>query len=144
MRIVVDTNIIFSAILSPNATISDLILNSDGTFDFFAPTFVVEELENHKKKLLKLTGFTEKELDYQTLTILKKIDLINLESIKHSTFEKARELANDVDEFDIPFVALALELGSPLWTGDKKLRNGLESKGVDWILLTTDLTALRN
>lgn len=144
MRVVVDTNIIFSGILSPDGTISDLILNSDGTFDFFAPTFLSEELDNHKKKLLKLTGFTENELDYQILTILKKVDLINLESIKHATFENARELLSGIDEFDIPFIALALELESPLWTGDKKLRSGLESKGVDWILDTKDLATFRN
>jgi predicted nucleic acid-binding protein len=77
------------------------------------------------------------------LSIIKKVDLINLETIKDSTFEKARQLTTDIDEFDIPFIALALELESPLWTGDKKLRKGLEKKGIDWILTTPDLTALR-
>lgn len=63
------------------------MLNSDGAFNFFAPTFVIEELKNHKKKLLKFTGFTDSELDFQILSIIKKIDLINLETIKHSTIE---------------------------------------------------------
>jgi len=34
-----------------------------------------------------------------------------------------------VDVNDIPFVALALELGVPLWAGDKKLKNGLKRMG---------------
>lgn len=60
MKIIVDTNIIFSGLLSPNGTISDLLLNSSDVFDFYSPTFVLEELENHRTKLLKITGFSEK------------------------------------------------------------------------------------
>jgi len=37
-------------------------------------------------------------------------------------------LTKNVDEFDTPFVALSLELASPLWTGDKKLIKGLKQK----------------
>lgn len=121
MRIVVDTNIIFSGLLSPDGTISDLLLNSSETFDFYTPTYILDELDNHKKKLLKITGFSEKELDVLRRNVFKKIDLINLETIKDSTWEKAIELTKGIDEFDAPFIALALELESPLWTGDKKL-----------------------
>lgn len=121
MKIVVDTNIIFSGLLIPNGTISDLLLNSSDVFDFYSPTFLLDELKNHRTKLLKITGFSEKELDSLVLTVFKKIDLIGIESIPESTFEKSIELTKNVDEFDAPFIALALELDSPLWTGDKKL-----------------------
>ena len=67
-----------------------------------------------------------------------------MESIRESTWEKAIELTNNVDEFDAPFIALALELESPLWTGDKKLIRGLNKKGVDWILATEILAEIRN
>lgn len=144
MKIVVDTNIIFSGLLSPNGTISDLLLNSSAKIEFYSPTFVLGELNDHREKLIKLSGFTKRELDFLQLTIFKKVDLIDLDSIKKSTFEKAYELTKDVDEFDTPFVALALELESPLWTGDKKLRNGLVKKGVDWILTTNIITKIRD
>lgn len=144
MKIVVDTNIIFSGLLSPNGTISDLLLNSSGIFDFYAPTYLLDELENHKEKLLKMTGYSEKELDFLQRNLFKKIDLIDLESIRELTWEKAIELTKNVDEFDAPFIALALELDSPLWTGDKKLIKGLNKKGVDWILPTEIVTEIRN
>lgn len=67
-----------------------------------------------------------------------------MESIREPTFEKAYELTKDIDEFDTPSVALALELNSPLWTGDKKLRNGLSKKGIDWILTTETIAEIRN
>ncbi|MFD2834194.1 PIN domain-containing protein [Gramella sp. AN32] len=143
MKIVVDTNIIFSGLLSPNGTISDLLLNSFDVFDFYSPTFILEELSNHREKLLKITGFSEKELDFLQITILKKIDLIDIESIRKSTFEKSIALTKNVDEFDAPFIALGLELASPLWTGDKKLIKGLTKKGIDWILTTDILTKIR-
>lgn len=144
MKIVVDTNIIFSGLLSPNGTISDLLLNSSGIFDFYAPTYLLDELENHKEKLLKITGYSEKELDFLQRNLFKKIDLIDLESIRELTWEKAIELTKNVDEFDAPFIALALELDSPLWTGDNKLIKGLNKKGVDWILPTEIVTEIRN
>lgn len=144
MKVVVDTNIIFSGLLSPNGTISDLLLNSSNTFDFYTPTYLLDELENHKNKLLKISGFSEKELDFLQRNLFKKIDLINLEYIRESTWEKAIELTKNVDEFDAPFIALALELESPLWTGDKKLIKGLSTKGVDWIVTTDIITEIRN
>lgn len=34
-----------------------------------------------------------------------------------------------VDTKDTPFVALTIDLKIPLWTGDKKLKDSLKSKG---------------
>lgn len=76
--------------------------------------------------------------------LLRKIELIDLESIRTSTWEKAIELVESVDEFDAPFVALSLEMEAPLWTGDKKLIKGLKAKGVDWILDTNKATKIRD
>jgi len=143
MKLVVDTNIIFSALVSPNGTLSDLILNSDN-LNFYSPTYVLEELEKHKEKLLKLSGYSAKDLEFLMRIVFKKIDLIDIESVKESTWAKSMELVKDVDEFDAPFIALALELDSPLWTGDKKLINGLSPKGIDWILTTEIISEIRN
>lgn len=93
---------------------------------------------------MKLSGLSEDELNFLIRTIIKKIDLIDLESVQQQTWEKAMELTKDVDQFDAPFIALTLELGSPLWTGDKKLINGLNEKGIDWILDTETIKQIRN
>lgn len=53
------------------------------------------------------------------------------------------ELVRDVDEFDAPFIALSLELDSPLWTGDKQLIKGMAEKGIDWILNTDKIREIR-
>jgi len=46
MNVVVDTNILFSAILSPKGKIHDLLLNSEREFNFYAPSFLIEEMTN--------------------------------------------------------------------------------------------------
>ncbi len=144
MILVVDTNIVFSGILSPNGTICDLLLNSKDKFDFYAPTAILDELNAHHQKLLKLSRLSADDLNFLIRTIIKKIDLIDLESIQQQTWEKAVELTKNVDQFDAPFIALSLELGSPLWTGDKKLINGLNENGIDWILDTETVKQIRN
>ena len=42
---------------------------------------------------------------------------------------RAYELCRGIDETDAPHVALALELGGELWTGDEDLKTGLQEQG---------------
>ena len=51
MRIIVDANIVFSAILNTNSKIADLLLNSKGIFDFIAPDFLLTETKKYHKKI---------------------------------------------------------------------------------------------
>jgi predicted nucleic acid-binding protein len=48
MRIVVDTNVIFSALINSNSTIPEIILAPYSRFKFYTPEFLFEELDNHK------------------------------------------------------------------------------------------------
>ncbi len=143
MKVVVDTNIIFSGLLNPVGSISDILLNSNLKIDFYSPSFMLQELDNHKEKLINFASYSGKEYDFLHQLLLKKINLIDIESIQQSTFRLARELTNEIDEFDIPFIALSLEMEALLWTGDKKLMKGLRAKGIKWIF-STKMTDLRD
>ena len=79
----------------------------------------------------KLTG---DELDFMKRSILSKIDLIDLDGIGPNSWKKAVTLVKGIDEFDSPFVALAIEMDCFLWTGDQKLKKGLENLGINWVL----------
>lgn len=57
---------------------------------------------------------------------------------------KAYELVKDVDLKDMAFLSLNEFQNSILWTGDKKLINGLKKKKYTRVLDTSELIILRN
>lgn len=61
MKVVVDSNIVFSAMLNPESSIGDIILNSQDAFSFYACAYLREEISDHKDKIIKLTGYNERE-----------------------------------------------------------------------------------
>ena len=144
MNLVVDTNILFSAILSPKGKIHDLLLNSEKEFSLFAPVFLIEELDQHHSKILKISGYTEEDVKFLKRTLFHHIEFIDPEIVQQESWTKGFEMTSDVDEKDTPFVALAIDLEGSLWTGDKKLIMELRSKGVELTLTTDELDQVRN
>ena len=96
-------------------------MNSEREFSFFTPVFLIQELELHHSKLLKISGFTEDDVKFLKRTLFHHIEFIDPEIIQPESWLKGFEITNDIDEKDTPFVALAIDLKGLLWTGDKKL-----------------------
>ena len=139
MKIVVDTNIVFSALISSSSTIPDLIIAPYSPFRFYTSEYLFEELERHKHKLQKVSKLTEKEIEKAKAVFFKYIHTISLEIIPKKIWQEAEVLTTDIDPDDIPFVALSIFLDAYLWTGDKVLYKGLINKGFDKVLLTSEL-----
>lgn len=59
MKIIVDTNIAFSAILNTKSVIGDLILNSNNIFQFWSCHYLLNEIDKHWDKLLKISKLSE-------------------------------------------------------------------------------------
>ena len=53
MRIVVDTNVVFSALISSSTIIPDIIIAPFNRFRFYSCDYLFDELDNHKAKLQK-------------------------------------------------------------------------------------------
>lgn len=143
MNIVVDTNVIFSALLNSKGKISDIFFNPALDFAFFAPSFTLTELKKHHQKLCSISNLSEDDLEFLKQSILSKIDLIDLEGIGPNSWARAITLVKGIDEFDAPFVALAIEMDCFLWTGDKKLKKGLEKLGITWVVDTNQLLEMK-
>ena len=99
------------------------------------------ELFKHKDKLVKLSGLAEPDfLDY-LLGILNRIEFQSESLLPSDILEKARLLVDDIDPRDVYYVALTLYLQGRLWTGDRKLAEGLQKKGVSFLCSTADLAS---
>jgi predicted nucleic acid-binding protein len=139
MNIVVDTNIVFSALIKTESAISNFILDQNSKFRFFTSEYLLYELDKHKKKLYKASKMTEKEMIIAKDKIFESIEVISIEIIPMEMWQAAEILTLDIDPDDISFVALAIYLDAYFWTGDKNLYQGLMNNGFDKVLLTTEL-----
>ena len=142
MNLIIDTNIVFSAILNPKSNIGDLLLNYQDKVKFYAPEFLLTEIEIYSSKIQKASKQSTTEILISKILILSSIVFITEELILQENWIKAFDLTKDIDEDDTPFVALAIQMNSKLWSGDKKLTNGLLSKKSDLIYTTQELKNL--
>jgi predicted nucleic acid-binding protein len=144
VKIIVDTNITFSALLNTNGTIGDLIFNSDGIFEFYSCSHMRHEIEKHWEKLKRISKLSDSELKKSQFKIFARINFINEELIPDKTWLAAEKLVADIDIDDSDFVALTKHLKGYLWTGDKELYNGLKRKNFKRVYNTAELIALRS
>ncbi|MCB0609117.1 MAG: hypothetical protein H6562_00180 [Lewinellaceae bacterium] len=125
MKIVVDTNIVFSAILNTNSKIGDLLMNSESIFEFRSVMYLKDEIEKHEEKLMTISSLSQVQIEQSIEQVFSCIKFISEEIIPFEVWQKALRLVRDVDIDDIAFVALSEYEGVKLWTGDKELITGL-------------------
>ena len=142
MKIIVDTNIVFSAILNSNSRIGKILLNSKEHFQFFTCNYLRTEIQRHRNKLLKLTKLTEDQLSELEDLITQHITFIDERLIPQDILIKTEIQLKAIDPNDTVFVALAKHLEGKLWTGDLQLYNGLKAKRLKNIILTSELSLL--
>ena len=143
MKIIVDTNIIFSVLLNSGNTIGDLVFNSDPAFEFYSCSYMQQEILKHWEKLKAISKLTDEQLKTSYHNVLIKIRFINEELIARKTWLEAEQMVKDIDIDDIDFVALTKHLSGHLWTGDKELHAGLKNRGFKKVINTQELLDLR-
>jgi len=126
-KIIVDSNIVFSALRSKNSQTLERMLTSDE--QYFAPNFLIGEIFIHKERIMKNSKTSAEETYAYFLEVIPKINFFSETRISIPNFIYAHRLCKNVDEDDTPFVALSLELGYPLWTRDKQLKIELQQRG---------------
>ena len=142
MKIIVDTNIVFSAILNSNSRIGKILLNSKEHFQFFTCNYLRTEIQRHRNKLLKLTKLTEDQLSELEDLITQHVTFIDERLIPQDLLIKTEIQLKAIDPDDTVFVALTKHLEGKLWTGDLQLYNGLNAKHFKNIILTSELSLL--
>ena len=139
MRIIVDANIIFSAILNTDGKIGDILLNSNNIFEFIAPRFLKEEIRKYHKKIIQISGYSGSELLDIEDKVYKPVSFISEVHIPLSIRKSAEHLVKEIDPKDVVYIAFAKYFRCKLWSGDKVLRNGLVKKGFTNFVTTDEL-----
>lgn len=119
MRIVLDTNVVISALLRDST--SRRILASP-SHSFILPDHARAEIERHLDDLLPRMGLTRAEAE-----LLLALVTARVESIPESDFQvhlpEARRIMRELDPDDAVFVAVALAVDCDcIWTQGKALR----------------------
>lgn len=127
MNVVIDSNILFSALLSSDNRFA--LLLHDVRHTFFTCNLLAVELFTHIPKLERLSKLFREDIVQQLACLLARVHFVNEDLVPRDIFNKAYRLCCDCDESDTPFVALALFLDARLLTGDKKLVRSLQKKG---------------
>lgn len=119
MKIILDSNVLFSALIRDSTT-RKLILEYDDFFIF--PSYIFEEMEEHKDELLKKSKMNKEDFDKLLETLLKKVLIVPEEVLKGHK-DEAIEIVKDIDLDDAVFFACALAYTeSIIWSDDKKLK----------------------
>ncbi len=127
-RVVIDANRIFSELIAANHRLRRLFVAEPDT-EFVCPKYVLVELFKHKERIVEASGLEEAELLALLHSLLEQIRFFDEDAIGIGSWTEAWRLCRDVDENDVAYVALALELNGDLWTSDRKLEAGLRRKG---------------
>lgn len=119
MNIVLDSNVLFSALIKDSTT-RKLILEHNTLFLF--PSYIFEEIEEHKHEILKKSKMNKEDFDKLLKIILKKV-LIVPEDVLKMHKDEAIEIVKDIDLDDAVFFACALAYPeSIIWSDDKQLK----------------------
>ncbi len=106
--VVVDTNILISALLRSGSPFAQVILGSKR--DFFICESTIVELFKHKERITQLSKLSETEVIRLLYTLLRHLVVSKEELIDLNVRQKAYQLCKKIDAADTPQVALALHL----------------------------------
>lgn len=137
MKIVIDSNILFSALIKDSLT-RKIILEYDDLFLF--PEFIFEEINNHIEELLIKSKMNKEDFNLLLKILLTKVIIVSNKYLLNYKKE-AIKIVKNIDIDDAVFFACALNYkNSIIWSDDKQLKLQNKIK----ILNTSEIKKLFN
>lgn len=137
MIVITDSNIFFSALISPDGVVAK-ILNEKKKIQFLVPEYLLDEVEEHLPRLSKFLNKTKKEVKKELANLLEGVKILSMKNISKENDRKAQKIVADIDIDDTPFIAFHLQYKHKIWSGDKQLKKGLTAKGYGHFFVTTE------
>ena len=116
MELVIDANILFSALIKDSIT-AEMLFKED--LKLYAPKFIIEEFSKYEDLILNKTKRT-KEGFIQIMHILNEIITLIPQEEYAQYMKEAKTISPD--EKDTFYFALASKLKCGIWSNDKKLK----------------------
>ncbi|MFH1750215.1 MAG: PIN domain-containing protein [Candidatus Micrarchaeota archaeon] len=113
---VVDANILFSAILKPGLT-RRVWFNTD--IVLFSPKFLLTEFSKYKPYLIDKYIRSDAEFEQLAIKLLSRLKFIDDESLKPYLPAAESLVADEKDQF---YLCLALKMNAAIWSNDKALK----------------------
>lgn len=117
MKIIIDANILMSALIATEGKTYDLVFNS--RIKLLSVDKLLIELEKHKQEILEKSGLSEYDFDIFVSLISAEIEFVSYYDVKKFVPE-AEKISPDPN--DVEYFALALLLNCAIWSNDKKLK----------------------
>jgi len=128
MKIIIDSNVFFSALIKDSIT-RKIILEYDDFFLF--PEFIFEEMEKHIDLLIKKSKMKRKNFDLLIELLLTKVKIVPMSKLEKYK-KRAYSIVKDIDRDDVIFIACSLAYEkSVVWSDDKKLKEQGEIKVIN-------------
>ncbi len=116
MIVVIDTNILISALIKDSLT-RDILIGSG--MDFVYPEISLHEIRKHERLIMEKSSLTKNNLDTLLARILDYVVLVPTEVIEEH-LDEARKIMLDIDPKDVVFIAAALSFENPvIWSDDR-------------------------
>ena len=133
--IVIDTNILISALIKDSITRKIII---ESSLNFAYPEISLYEIIKHKDYILKKGNYNRSEFNTILNRLLEYINLIPL-NVTKLKLDEAKEVMKDIDINDTAFLATALALDkSTIWSDD----TDFEKQKIVKILKTKDMARI--
>ncbi|MBI2043771.1 PIN domain-containing protein [Candidatus Pacearchaeota archaeon] len=118
MLIVVDVNVIFSALVNRGNSFEIFEKNKlFRKFEFVSPEFMFSELDSKMTRILNETKLPKRDV-LEILSFIKEQIVV----VHSSEFADKLQEAFKLNFKDAPYLALALKLKCPIFSGDKGLK----------------------
>jgi predicted nucleic acid-binding protein len=125
MKIVLDTNILISALMRDSTT-RRLIVELDE--ELLYPELGLKEIQKHKDLILQRSGLSENEFNTVLDTLFEYIGLVPNNAIQ-GYVERAKAFMLPIDEKDVIFLATSMALEDTIiWSDDKHFKQQNKAK----------------
>ncbi len=119
-QIVIDANVLISALLKDGRTRQILANNSE--FEFCVPMYFRSEFLKYSGEFAIRLNKPEAEIRMALKQLIESAKIKEFRHQEYADFIPEAKLVSP-DPKDVPYFALAIKLGAPFWTSDKRLQN---------------------